>query len=357
MALELTTTIRRVSSSPKARTSLSPAAASGRAISSIRYITRDTAAEGVAWAGERLEVAGAKDGAKAVKRALSEAIQARAGEGGKQGRRVADRLIVSLPNDWPPQARRVAAERLSRHFAPPGSSALCLAAIHTDKPDNPHIHLLAVDGLESHESAQARADERRKKKTKSAMNDAAKTGMHSQSKTRARRRDVMRLNEGGRPKELRKEIAGILNGIAAEMDLHGVEWRSFEARGIQQLPTEHDGPEKRARIRKKAENEPEIDYTPPRPKNQPKSLGIFEPKPEQPKPIPKPSFSTDERPPAMATVVPTVRDPDRRANRIREAIAAAAAVPKEEPPKTKKVFKGGRWITLPSKPAGTSDER
>ena len=148
MPLELTTTIRRVSSSPKARSGLSPAAAAGRAVASIRYITRSTAAEAVEWSGARLDAVAPK-GHRAVKAALAEAIQERAQEGGKQGRVIAGRFIVSLPNDWPLDARREALRRVCAHLAPPGSDALAMGALHNDKPDNPHMHILAVDGLEA----------------------------------------------------------------------------------------------------------------------------------------------------------------------------------------------------------------
>ena len=130
----------------------------------------------------------APEGHKAVKAALAEAIQERAQEGGKQGRVIAGRFIVSLPNDWPLDARREALRRVCAHLAPPGSDALAMGALHNDKPDNPHMHILAVDGLESLESAQARATARRKTKSKAAMAEAAKTGEHpNMPKTRARR--------------------------------------------------------------------------------------------------------------------------------------------------------------------------
>ena len=146
--LELTTTIRRVSSSPKARSGLSPAAAAGRAVASIRYITRSTAAEAVEWSGARLDAA-APEGHKAVKAALADAIHERAQEGGKQGRVIAGRFIVSLPIGWPLEARQEALRQVCAHLAPPGSDALAMGALHNDKPDNPHMHILAVDGLEA----------------------------------------------------------------------------------------------------------------------------------------------------------------------------------------------------------------
>lgn len=359
MPLELTTTIRRVSTSPKARVSLAPAAAAGRAVASIRYITRSTAAEAVDWAGARLDAAAPK-GHRAVKAALADAIQERATQGGQQGRRVADRLIVSLPNDWPLDARREALRRVCAHLAPPGSDALAMGALHNDKPDNPHMHILAVDGLESPESAKARAAARRKTKSKAAMAEAATTGEHpNMPKTRARRRDALRLNEGGRPKELRREIAAILNTIAQEQDLHGVEWRSFEARGITHTPTTHDGPEKRARVKRETEEAtqtpiPRLNLTV-KPARRPiehpplDSAALADPAPI-PQPLPDQPYV---RPPSL---VPTVRNPEARAIQVAAAKARLAPpAPPPEPPKTRKVMKGGRWITIPVKPQGDEE--
>ena len=351
MPLELTTTIRRVSSSPKARSGLSPAAAAGRAVASIRYITRSTAAEAVEWSGARLDAVAPK-GHRAVKAALAEAIQERAQEGGKQGRRVADRLIVSLPNDWPLDARREALRRVCAHLAPPGSDALAMGALHGDKPDNPHMHILAVDGLEAPELARARADARRANMPPGSPPKAVL----------ARRRDALRLNDLKRPKELRRDIAAILNDIAQREGLEGVEWRSFAERGIDRPATKHDGPEKRARLRKQAEDAPPIDYTPP-PR---KPLIALPTRPAQPiqhppmdsaalaepAPVPKPSldFTPGERPPPMSAIRPTVRDPESRAIQVAAAKARLAPpAPPPEPPKTRKVMKGGRWITIPIK--------
>jgi hypothetical protein len=350
--LELTTTIRRVSSSPKARSGLTPSAAAGRAVASIRYITRDTAAEAVEWSGARLDAA-APEGRKAVKAALTEAIHERSQEGGKQGRVIAGRFIVSLPIGWPLEARQDALRQVCALLAPPGSDALAMGALHNDKPDNPHMHILAVDGLEAPELARARADARKAKQESMPPGTPPKAVL-------ARRRDALRLNDLKRPKELRRDIAAILNTIAARQGLDGVEWRSFAERGIARPATTHDGPEKRARVRKQAEDRPPIDYTPPKPRRPVVALPVEPaaqvrtptPAPE-PAPIPKPSVPTwapDERPPAM----PTVRDREGRTNRIREAAARAVAeqAPKVAPsaPKTRRVMKGGRWITIPIKP-------
>ena len=357
MPLELTTTIRRVSSSPKARSGLSPAAAAGRAVASIRYITRSTAAEAVEWSGARLDAV-APEGHRAVKAALAEAIQERAQEGGKQGRVIAGRFIVSLPNDWPLDARREALRRVCAHLAPPGSDALAMGALHNDKPDNPHMHILAVDGLEAPELARARADARKAKQEAMPPGSPPKAVL-------ARRRDALRLNDLKRPKELRRDIAAILNDIAQRDGLEGVEWRSFAERGIDRPATKHDGPEKRARLRKQAENAPPIDYTPPPRKPlirlperfaQPKETPpMVEAAPAQPAPVPKPSldFTPGERPPPMSAIVPTVRDPEARAIQV---AAAKARLAPPAPSKPKPIFKNGRWIT-PSAKRPSDEER
>ena len=160
MPLELTTTIRRVSSSPKARSGLSPAAAAGRAVASIRYITRSTAAEAVEWSGARLDAVAPK-GHRAVKAALAEAIQERAQEGAANRAASSPAGSSSPCPTTGPWTRREALRRVCAHLAPPGSDALAMGALHGDKPDNPHMHILAVDGLEAPELARARADARR----------------------------------------------------------------------------------------------------------------------------------------------------------------------------------------------------
>ena len=349
MPLELTTTIRRVSSSPKARSGLSPAAAAGRAVASIRYITRSTAAEAVEWSGARLDAVAPK-GHRAVKAALAEAIQERAQEGGKQGRVIAGRFIVSLPNDWPLDARREALRRVCAHLAPPGSDALAMGALHGDKPDNPHMHILAVDGLEAPELARARATP-----------DAPTCPRFA---AQGRPGATPRRSAPERPQtaqELRRDIAAILNDIAQREGLEGVEWRSFAERGIDRPATKHDGPEKRARLRKQAENAPPIDYTPPPRKPlirlpeqfaQPKETPpMVEAAPAQPRARSQALFGLHpgERPPPMPDR-PTVRDPEARSVKLAAAKARLAPpAPPPEAPKTRKVMKGGRWITIPAK--------
>ena len=126
---------------------------------------------------------------RAVKAALAEAIQERAQEGGKQGRVIAGRFIVSCPTTGPGRAPRGFAQGL-RSPGPPGSDALAMGALHGDKPDNPHMHILAVDGLEAPELARARADARRANMPPGSPPKAVL----------ARRRDALRLNDLKRPR-------------------------------------------------------------------------------------------------------------------------------------------------------------
>ena len=159
--LELTTTFKAISTSPKARKSHSPAAATGRVKAAARYALRDTAApEGeVAWAGNRLDACPDR---KAARLAFGQAVEERSNEGGAVGRRLASTLIVSLPNDWPKAAQVEAMNRLTQHLAPPGSEAIAIGAIHRDKPHNTHMHFVVLDGLEHQSRAVLRAHGRAK---------------------------------------------------------------------------------------------------------------------------------------------------------------------------------------------------
>jgi MobA/MobL family len=339
--LELTTTLRGVSSSPRARAGLTAGAAAGRAKASARYTLRDAAAEpgNVAWAGPRLDDC---ENRHAARLAFGQAAADQAAKGGKVGRRLSSSLIVSVPNEWPPEARADALRRLTAHLAPAGSEACAIGAIHTDKPGNTHMHFVVVDGLEPIEAARKRADERRK-----GMDpDAA-------AKVRVRRRNALRLNELGRPKELRRELAGLMNEVAKERGLRGVEWRSFEERGIAKNPTTHDGPHKRAR-KAKAQKTDGLAFL----DSDPDAFDAFaqEAKTVQPAPVPKPlpalHFEPDQRPPELP-YTPKVRDPEARS--VKLAAAKARLAPAAPPEQTKKVFRGGRWLTVKVKPDG--DER
>jgi hypothetical protein len=247
--------------------------------------------------------------------AFGQAVEERSKQGGAVGRRLASTLIVSLPNDWPKAAQVEAMKRLTAHLAPPGSEAIAIGAIHRDKPHNTHMHFVVLDGLEHPDAALLRAHGRAKEqvgmlpptpappKAKRApwwqpwKREAAPPPPPPPPKVdvRVRRRNVLRLNELGRPKELRRELAAIINEVAAERGLEGVEWRSFEARGIAKEPTTHDGPQKRARKAKEAPQQPAQVVEPVAPTR-------------PPAPVPQPfAVAPSERPPALPIAAPEPR--------------------------------------------------
>ena len=230
--LELTMRCSGISSSPKARGGLTPPGAAAKAKAHLRYIDRRSAARAkdARGAGRLLNPDGSPARTRAQGRAaIRRAIDARAQRGGKNGSRVAEKLIFSLPNDFQGDAAREALGRvLARLVA--DSDAVAYGVIHTDRPDNLHCHILAVDGPESVESAQKRRP-------------GAK---------RTRRQDQLRMGNLGRPKELRAMIAEEINVVATKRGLTMVEHRSFEARGIERLPGSHMGPQRLARAAKEA---------------------------------------------------------------------------------------------------------
>ena len=224
--LELTTTFRNISTAG----GRPGAEAAQAAAAHLRYIDRGTAVEDRASSG-------LPPGSPAEQRAAMRQRFRSAGEkGGKSGKRVAEKLIVSLPNSWPREARREALERLCEHLAPPGSDAVAYGTTHRDKADNQHLHIVAQDGAESIDQAKAR---RRASARSWAKENAGK-------KPRLRRQNVIRLGEKTRAKELRAEIAGILNEVAEKRGLEGVEHRSFKDRGIKDPATVHEGHKVRA---------------------------------------------------------------------------------------------------------------
>jgi hypothetical protein len=233
--LELTTRFRGITTGTGARGQIESRAAVNAAMAHLRYIARPSAAIEFASAG--LSLTGHQpDGVdrELLRKSLRVRLEARAGSGGKVGRRVAEKIIVSLPLDWDQAARVEAMRRVVEHIAPPGSEALAVAYSHGDKPGNPHFHVLAVDGRESLEGARNRRPDAQ----------------------RVRRRDVIRLGDRGRPKALRGEIAAIINDVAKEMNLSAVEWRSFKDRGIKRRPGRHEGVEQRARVAREALSKP-----------------------------------------------------------------------------------------------------
>jgi hypothetical protein len=278
--LELTTTFRGISTSPKSRTGLAPKAAADRAKANLRYITREDAGPGFLVA----DGAGVRRGGHDDLDAFREALSERAEGGGKRGVRVAERMTVSLPAGWPGGAWREAVERIAKVVAPAGSEAQAVIALHTDKPKNPHIHLLAIDGLESPAVARARTPEGQ----------------------RPRRRNAVRMGDMGRPRELRQAIAEAINQVAAERGLSGVEWRSFEDRGLSQKPTKHRGPPKPRKGRDRGDEAPEPVAAPTTPQEPPEAAT---------QPIPQP----------------------------------ATASPPAPTPEPRRMFVRGRWVAMPAK--------
>lgn len=314
-ALELTTRFRGITTSRASTTKRNTAAAStgeavGAAMANLRYITRDSALTDPTWFGDRAAKAldeldpdaTPKQRRKALRDSMGEALTERAQTGGKAGRMVAMRLTISLPNGWPQEAQDAALVALGHHFAPPGSEALAVGAQHRDKPNNAHLHLLVVDGRESEAAA---------------LDRLARSGRVPQ---RVRRRDVNRFNaDRGRPKEIRAEIAGILNAIADERGLDRVEWESFKARGIQRTPDHHRGPARDAQDRAAAEA---VETG-----RQMFDGGAFDgiAPPRQ-----RPAQTPQEKPEAPTRPIPQ----------------PSAPVPPAQPPKGRKVYRGGRWLTV-----------
>lgn len=217
---EATVRVTHISTSSKARNGLSVSAAVGAAKAHLNYITRDDAAEAgnvLAWSnGEALE--GSTDELKAAAR---DAIDQRAEKhNDAYGVRLADKMIVSLPNDATiPEQRKMCGAILSTLCGT--SAAFGIAAIHTDKDGNNHAHLEFIDNLETREAALARRPDAK----------------------RVRRADHLRLNEGGNRQALRATVADCINQVSAENGRRLAEVRSYKDRGIDRQPQQHEGPQ------------------------------------------------------------------------------------------------------------------
>ena len=220
--LELTTTFRNISTSG----GRSPDDAVAAATAHLRYINRHTAVEDRACSGLPPGLP------ESHTTELCRLFRQRSVTGGANGARVAEKVIVSLPNSWPREARREALERICTYFAPPGSEAVSYGVTHRDKLHNRHLHIIAQDGRESREAALARKG--------SQCSRAKGKGC------RVRRQNVLRLGDRLRAKQIRTDIAEILNEIAKQRGLEGVEHRSFAERGITEPATLHEGAKVRA---------------------------------------------------------------------------------------------------------------
>ena len=158
-----------------------------------------------------------RDEARSIMRQATEERAKKHRKGGV-GVRLMDTIMVSLPNDATPDERRKMAGKMVGHLVGQ-SEAHALAAIHTDKAGNSHLHIAYLDGLETAEQARIR-------------NPDAK---------RVRRMEYGKLNEGGKPKELRRELAGIINSVGKKEGRRKAEHRSFKDRGMKQQPQRHEG--------------------------------------------------------------------------------------------------------------------
>lgn len=314
MPHELHTRFKAIRSGTTSDKSQDTTAAISRAEAGLRYGLRESAAGALAYSGDGLAqaVAEARGSRQAYRRAIRLAFHPRLKEaaqrGGKTGARVMDTAIITFPSSWPPAAKRQAMERVCALYAPPGSQALALAVEHNDKPDNPHFHLYAINGLESHEAADARA---------------AANG------TRPRRRLVNRMGDLGSPKKMRAAIAAEMNAVADKMGLERVEHRTLKSRGIDRPAKHLSQPAHRAKKAKEAEQEatPIIMPTP-----------APSPSPEAPKVrkirkggrwitiTEKPTFTSTKTPPATGA----------------RAAYAAAQTAKEKPKRQRKKDDDGR---------------
>lgn len=217
---ETTVRLTHISTSSKARSGLSVADAVGAAKAHLRYITRDDAAEDgniiARTNGHFLD--GSTDELKAAARSAIDNRSQKHTDA--YGVRLADRLIVSLPNDATIAEQRQMCANILEDFTA-NSEAFGMAAIHTDKAGNNHAHFLFVDGLETLEAAKARRPDAK----------------------RVRRADALRLNEGGNRQEMRARVAASINAVALPAGRRAAEVRSYADRGIQQEPQQHEGPQ------------------------------------------------------------------------------------------------------------------
>jgi hypothetical protein len=217
---ETTVKLGHISTSAKARSGLSVAAAVGAAQAHLRYITRDDAAEAgnVIARSNGAFLDGSTDDLKAAAKASIDARSERHTDA--YGVRLADKLIVSLPNDASPDEQRTMCAAILADFTA-DSEAFGMAAIHTDKSGNKHAHFLFIDGLETIDAAKARRPDAK----------------------RVRRADALRFNEGGNRQEVRERIAATINATAAPAGRRLAEVRSFKDRGIDREPQRHEGPQ------------------------------------------------------------------------------------------------------------------
>lgn len=216
--LELTTRFEGITTGARpGRTRLSAKQAAQKAIANLRYIARPTAVRPNDTFALNL---GPEEDPKAQQCVMRDALRRRVGRGGRKGIRVAEKLMCSLPNDFDGEPAREAVRLIAKRLAAGSPDVKVFAAIHTDRPNNLHAHFLVIDGLETRAQANKRVGKNAK---------------------RVRPRSVVRLNDRGRPKELRNLFACAINEVAKTRGLTRVESRSFKERGERRNPGKHIG--------------------------------------------------------------------------------------------------------------------
>ncbi|SFO96820.1 MobA/MobL family protein [Cohaesibacter marisflavi] len=141
--------------------------------------------------------------------------------------RVMDKIIVSLPNDATLE-HQAEIGRLTLSALIGDSGAFGIAAIHGDCENNKHMHIALIDGPESRDAAQKRAETRCETKPDKVI--------------RVRQGDHLRLNEAYAKRNTRLKIGEIINNVADRHGLRRAELRSLEELGIEREPQIHEGP-------------------------------------------------------------------------------------------------------------------
>ncbi|WP_180966994.1 MobA/MobL family protein [Cohaesibacter celericrescens] len=172
----------------------------------------------------------------------------------KTGVRLGDKAVISLSIDATPQQQGEMAMRIIEHFAG-DSEAMVVAAIHTDRPHNPHLHLWMVDGLETPSSARERSEKRM---------SVDQPDPHTKKTRRARRRDYIRLGELHSRENARLKVAEIINKIADHDGLRHAETRSLKELGLAQKPQVHEGPQATQKAQRKDGENAHIDNLTPK---------------------------------------------------------------------------------------------
>ena len=170
-----------------------------------------------------------------------------------RGVRLLDKAIVSLPADANCHQRIEIAELAIAQFAG-DSDATVVAAIHTDRSNNPHIHLWMIDGPESREQALARTKERTRHTKSSRPKKSNKT--IQPERRRVRRQDYIRLGDLGSRAKARMDVAAVINIVANREGLRRAETRSLEEQGLDKKPQIHEGPQ----AAQKARREEHVDF-------------------------------------------------------------------------------------------------